>query len=493
MKYLFTILCLCLLTCKTPQNEVVERPNILFLFADDQTFDALNALGNKQINTPHLDQLVREGFTFTHAFNQGSWSGAVCVVSRAMLASGRYIYHAREDLMRVPLWGQVMGEVGYQTFLTGKWHNEAPSALKSFQTAKSVGAGMYETYGGVGGPGYHRPVAGSDDRWSPSDTSLLGHWSPKFYDIVSDGTNKKKTDEYTVHQHTSEVYADHAIDFIEQQTIQKESRPFFMYVAFNAPHDPRQSPKEYVDQYPLEDIKLPDAYLPEHPFDQGEKLTLRDEILAPIPRTEYAIKKHLQEYYAIITHLDAQIGRILKALKESGKYENTYIIFTADHGLAVGKHGLLGKQNQYDHSVRVPMVIVGPDIPAQQKSDALVYLQSMYPTTCDLVGISIPGTVEFKSLLPLLKNQDGGEEAIFGSYKDYQRMVRTKTHKLILYPEVGQSQFFDLQNDPDELQNSIAEPGNQEIVRSLYNQLLTLQQEVGDTLVLPPLNLDTSE
>ena len=486
MKYLTIVFCFCVLTCSPAQKKVVEKPNFLFLFADDQTFDAVNALGNRQIKTPNLDQLVRDGFTFTHAFNQGSWSGAVCIVSRAMLACGRYIYHAREDLMKVPLWGQVMGESGYHTFLTGKWHNGDPSALKSFQSARSVGAGMYETYGGAGGPGYHRPAEGSEDRWSPYDTSLLGHWSPTYFDIVSENTNRIKTGKYTVRKHTSEVYADHAIDFIEQQQV--SSKPFFMYVAFNAPHDPRQSPREIIDQYPLDSISLPESFLPEHPFDQGEKMTLRDEILAPFPRTEYAIKKHLQEYYAIITHLDAQIGRILQALRESGKYQNTYIIFTADHGLAVGKHGLLGKQNQYDHSIRVPMILVGPDIPAGSKSDALVYLQSIYPTTCELAGVSVPGSVEFKSLLPILQGQDGGEEAIFGSYRDFQRMVRTRGHKLILYPEAGQSQLFDLQNDPLELQNLHSEPGNQEILQSLYNQLLTLQTVVGDTLVLPPLN-----
>ena len=146
-----------------------------------------------------------------------------------------------------------------------------------------------------------------------------------------------------------------------------------MYVAFNAPHDPRQAPKEFVDRYPLESIELPPNYLPEHPFDQGERYTLRDEILAPFPRTEEAIKIHMQEYYAIISHMDYEIGRILEKLETLGIADNTYIIFTADHGLAVGQHGLLGKQNQYDHSIRVPLVINGPDIQAGTSTDALVY------------------------------------------------------------------------------------------------------------------------
>lgn len=487
MKYVIILFALFLSGCRHPEKTIAPKPNFLFLLADDLTFDAINVLGNRQVKTPHLDQLVRDGFTFTHAFNQGSWSGAVCVVSRAMLASGRYIYHAREDLLKVPLWGQVMGESGYQTFLTGKWHNGPETALKSFQSGKAVGAGMYETKGGVGGPGYYRPVVGEEHRWSPDDTTLLGHWSPTFYDIVPAENGPVRSQEYTVHRHTSEVYADQAIDFIEDQVHRKSNQPFFMYVSFNAPHDPRQSPKEYLDRYPLDEIKLPASYRTEHPFDQGEKMTLRDEILAPIPRTELAVKTHLREYYAIISHLDDQIGRILDALKKSGKSGETYIIFTSDHGLAVGKHGLLGKQNQYDHSIRVPFIITGPGIPAGQQSDALVYLQSVFPTTCELAGVPVPSTVEFASLLPVMHGLRPGEESIFGSYKDYQRMIRTREYKLILYPEAGETQFFDLRSDPEELTNLQVDPDNVETARSLYNQLLILQKMVGDTLHLPEL------
>ncbi|MCB0686261.1 MAG: sulfatase-like hydrolase/transferase [Saprospiraceae bacterium] len=482
MRFYYWAAILILFSCDKPvKNDHPEKPNFLFLFADDLTFDGLNSLGNDEIKTPNLDALKRRGFTFTHAFNQGSWSGAVCVVSRAMLACGRYIYHARDDINTAPLWGEVMGQSGYKTFMTGKWHNGHQTVYKSFQTAKSVGAGMYETKGGMQGPGYHRPVVGEEDFWSPYDTTLLGHWFPKFYDIVTTDTGKVTTPEYRVHRHTSEIYADNAIEFLNEQKGYVD-QPFFMYVAFNAPHDPRQAPKEFLDMYPLDEVAVPDNYLPEHPFDQGEKMTLRDELLAPIPRTEYAVKKHRQEYYAIITHLDQQIGRILEALERNGQANNTYIIFTADHGLAVGKHGLLGKQNQYDHSIRVPMIIVGPDIPQDRTSDELVYLQSAFPTTCELAGITPPSDVEFRSVLPIIKQGQSGETAIFGSYKDYQRMVRTKEYKLILYPEVHQNQLFKLSDDPLEMHNAFDNSDNAPIIQSLYKQLTKLQEEVGDTL-----------
>ena len=180
-----------------------------------------------------------------------------------------------------------------------------------------------------------------------------------------DSIEKKAGEKYYMSRHTSELYADKAVNYLETKA-GKDGKPFFMYVAFNAPHDPRQSPKEFLDMYPREQVKVPANFLPEHPFDQGDS-KIRDEELAPFPRTEEAVKLHRQEYYAIITHADYEIGRILDALEKSGQDKNTYIIFTSDHGLAVGMHGLMGKQNQYECSVRMPLIFTGPGIKAGAK------------------------------------------------------------------------------------------------------------------------------
>ena len=467
---------------KSPEKGSAKRPNILFLFADDMAYNALGAMGNTVVKTPNLDKLASKGFMFTHAFNQGSWSGAVCVVSRAMLNSGRFIYHARNDINEVPLWGEVLGQNGYNTFLTGKWHNGDPTVLKSFQQAKSIGKGMFETLGGPTGTGYRRPTP-TNDIWSASDTSLLGHWTPEVKDIVYSDSGKAIGVPYIAHKHTSTLYADQAIAYLSEREQAEEADPFFMYVAFNAPHDPRQAPQPYLDMYPIEDIPLPESYLPEHPFDQGERYTLRDEILGPFPRTEEAVKRHLQEYYAITTHMDAEIGRILEALEASGASENTYVIFTADHGLAVGSHGLLGKQNSYDHSIRVPLIFTGPGIPSNRTSDALVYLQSVHPTTFDLVDLPTPSHVEFESLhAHFYTDEANGEEEIFGSYKDFQRMLRTQTHKYILYPEAQEVQLFNLIEDPNELHNLANNPESKDLLQDLHQRLTRLQEKVGDPL-----------
>ena len=136
---------------------------------------------------------------------------------------------------------------------------------------------------------------------------------------------------------------------------------------------------------------------------------------------------HIQEYYAIISHADYQIGRILDALEQSGQADNTIIILSADQGLAVGQHGLMGKQDQYDHSVRMPLVICGPNLPKNKKINAMVYLQSMFATTCEMAGITTPETVQFHSLVPLLKGKtERLYDSIYGAYKESQRMVRTE-------------------------------------------------------------------
>ncbi|MEN8248294.1 MAG: sulfatase-like hydrolase/transferase, partial [Bacteroidota bacterium] len=393
----------------------VKKPNFLFIITDDQTYNAIHALGNNEIKTPNMDRLVDEGFTFTHAFNPGSWTAAVCIASRCMLNTGQSVFRASknisyfprkkqnvEDRTEVPLWGEVLRQNGYENFLTGKWHLSDKAALKSFDFAHAIGQGMYETYDSQGSkaPGYNREKA-DDTPWKPWEKEFTGHWAPKVKDIIYDENESAKIGAfYTVNQHTSELYADNAINYLLTKA-KNSDKPFFMYVAFNAPHDPRQSPKEFVDMYPVEKIDIPTNYLPEHPFNQGDN-RVRDEKLAPFPRSKDAVQLHRSEYYAIITHADREIGRILKALEVSGKMDNTYVILTSDHGLAVGQHGLIGKQNLYDHSIRMPLIIKGPGLEAGEKSDEMVYLQSMYATTCELAGIQIPETVEYKSLKDLM-------------------------------------------------------------------------------------------
>ena len=450
--------------------EEAGKPNILFLLTDDQSYETIRELGQTDIDTPHLDRFVQQGTTFTHAYNMGSWSPAVCVASRAMLVTGRQIWDAQRASQRLEkerqagvLWPQLMHAAGYHTSLTGKWHINVP-AQQCFDIVRHVRPGMPKTVPDA----YDRPQADRPDPWSPSETSRGGYWEGG--------------------QHWSEVTADDAIDFIEDA---KKTSPFFLYVAFNAPHDPRQSPQEYVDQYPLDRVEMPQNFLPEYPYRDamGAPHSLRDEKLAPLPRTELAIKTHRREYYAIISHLDAQIGRILNALEKSGQAKNTWIFLTADHGLSVGHHGLIGKQNMYDDSVRVPLVVVGPDVPPNKRLDTPVYLQDIMPTTLALAGITPPEHIFFHSLLPLINGErtQSYYPSIYGAYLDRQRAMTRAGWKLIAYPRAGVLRLFDLQNDPLEMQDLADAPQHRARKQELFAQLEELQQQLKDPLDLSSL------
>jgi choline-sulfatase len=448
-------------------DDLSTKPNILFIFSDDQCFDLVGALGNDEIETPNLDRLVRSGLTFTHAYNMGSWSGAVCVASRTMLNTGRFLWRAdavsassEREREEGRWWSELMKAAGYETYMTGKWHVRA-SAEKSFDFATNVRPGMPNDTP----EGYNRPIEGQVDPWSPYDPRFGGFWKGG--------------------KHWSEVLADDADVFLKQAA--ERDKPFFMYLAFNAPHDPRQSPKQYVDRYPWEQIRVPDSFLPEYPYKDGMGCGkgLRDERLAPFPRTPFSIQVNRQEYYAIATHMDAQLGRILDSLERTGKADRTYIIFTSDHGLAVGRHGLMGKQNMYDHSVRVPLILSGPGIPKDRRIDGDVYLQDVMPTALELAGAAVPEYVDFKSLMPIVRGQrDRNYDAIYGAYLRLQRMVRQDGFKLILYPAIQQALLFDLRADPGETKNLADDPQHQATKRKLFAALLELQQALDDPLDL---------
>ncbi len=445
-----------------------SKPNILFVFADDLCYEAIGAFGYTDIDTPNLDRLVRNGTTFTHAYNMGSWSGAVCVASRCMLVTGRYLWHANriyktteQEREAGRFWSEHLKRAGYDTYFTGKWHIQA-DAEKAFHVARHIRPGMPNQTDA----GYNRPLEGQPDPWSPYDRSFDGFWKGG--------------------RHWSAVTADDAVDYIDMAGASEN--PFFMYVAFNAPHDPRQAPKSFVEDYPLDRIALPINYLPEYPFKDsiGCSAKLRDEKLGPFPRTTHAVKVHRQEYYAIITHLDQQIGRIFKALDDSGKADNTFIFFSADHGLAVGHHGLFGKQNLYDHSVRVPFLVSGPGVPHGHSIDAPIYLQDVMPTSLELAGVDKPEHVDFHSLLPLIHGEtaESAYDAVYGAYLALQRSVIDDGYKLILYPEINKARLYNLANDPHELHDLADNPESAPIIKKLFARLLDLGKEVGDELDL---------
>lgn len=493
---LTAVILLC--SCQEKPKQEEAAPNIVFLFADDYTYEAIHALGNNVIQTPNLDRLVNQGTTFTHAYNMGGWNGAICVASRSMIISGMSIWNAQNTTAKwrdgnsVALnntWGRILASNGYNTYMTGKWHVDAKADFV-FDTARNIRPGMpddlrskadwaaiYKAFEegepvkSMMPPAYFRPVDENDTIWSPTDPAYKGFWEGG--------------------KHWSEVIKDDALDFL-QDASQKED-PFFMYLAFNAPHDPRQSPQSFLDKYKIDDIPVPENWLPEYPFRDAmnSSFSMRDEALAPFPRTPFAIKTHLKEYYAIITHLDEQVGKILDALEALGKMDNTYIFFAGDHGLSVGHHGLLGKQSMFDHSIRIPLMMVGPGIPKGQRIKEDVYLQDIMATSLDLAHVEKPDYVDFNSLLPLAKGEtQKGHlgDGVYGAFeKGSQRMIRKDGYKLIVYPKINKLLLFNMEKDPLEMTDLAELPENEGLVQSMFFDLMALQKQMNDPLDLREL------
>lgn len=405
-----------------------SRPNVLFLFTDDQRADTIAALGNPAIHTPNLDGLVRSGFTFRNAYCMGGDRPAVCLPSRTMLLSGRSLFHLKTLTGASPSLPVAMRDAGYETYHHGKRGN------------------------------------------SPHDIQARFD-----HDLYLANDEKERRSGYPGRE-----IADRAIRFLHDRDTEK---PFVMYLAFANPHDPRVVEGASRGRYDEGRLPLPANYRPFHPFNNGE-LTVRDEALAPWPRTPEVVRKHLTDYYGVITHLDQQIGRILGALRESGEFDRTIIVFSSDHGLAIGSHGLFGKQNVYEDGMKVPLIFSGPGIP-HGESQAFAYLYDIFPTVCDLAAAPIPQPIDGRSLAPVMKGQVSGvRDTVFLAYRSFQRSVRLGDWKLIRYPDVDTTQLFNLRDDPDETRNLAGDPGYSARVLAMLSLLERQQSAFGDTLPL---------
>lgn len=446
LKVLTGLLLGCLASTAVKAADAPARPNVLFLFADDMRADSIAALGNPTVKTPNLDTLVKRGFVMRNAYCLGGNSAAVCTPSRNMLLSGKAFFRWKDfappnnpkqkggiapgDGPNFPL---SMKGAGYVTYHHGKKGNTAPLIQAKFDINKYLANDEAERRSGEPGK-----------------------------EIVDD-----------------------AITFLRERPA--DAKPFCMYLAFGNPHDPRVAAQKYLDQYDRDSIPLPKNYRPVHPFDNGE-MTVRDEKLLPWPRTEADVRRTLHEYYATITALDFHIGRLLQSLKELGKLDNTLIVFSADQGIAVGSHGLLGKQNLYDAGMKSPLVFAGPGVP-HGESNTLMYLLDIYPTVCDLVGAESPEGIDGVSFRSVISGQKPAiRRELFLSYLSVQRAIRDERWKLIRYPQVNVTQLFDLQADPDEMHNLAGESAHSERVKTMLTRLAELQPIWGDTAPLTVAN-----
>ncbi|MBP85371.1 MAG: choline-sulfatase [Planctomycetaceae bacterium] len=444
--------------------EPASRPNVLFLLSDDQRPDTIAALGNQHIETPNLDMLARRGVAFTRAV----CANPICTPSRAEILSGCSSFEngvldfGRKINPELKLWPQAMRDAGYSSWYVGKWHNDGKPVQRGFVGTRGLFTG--------GGGKWWKDQAD----WKGFPVTGYRGW------IFQDDEGHKFPERGVgLTPDISANFADAAIDVIQQE----RKQPFFLQVCFTAPHDPLFFPNDYEKKYSADTIPLPSNFLSEHPFDHGN-FDGRDEKLLPWPRTPQIVRKNLAVYYAVISHMDEQIGRIIDSLRETKQLDNTIIIFSSDHGLAVGSHGLRGKQSMYEHTINVPLIVAGPSIPSGERRSAQVYLRDLYPTTCELTGIKIPKTVRAKSFAKAIADAEAKTHPhVFCYFRDKQRMVRDSRWKLIHYPAIDRWQLFDLDTDPHELKNLADDLKHAKVMERLHAVLRSEQKKVSDPVL----------
>lgn len=451
----------------------MKKTNVLFIITDDQRFDTIHALGNDEIITPNLDRLVERGTAFTRAHIAGGTCGAVCMPSRAMVLSGRNPFHLEELGGNIPSQHKTIGEVfkanGYETIGLGKWHNGCPAYARSFtQGAKIFFGGMWDHW--------NVPTC----RYDP--TGEYDNVINFVVDFFKDNEPlAQHCDEFSPGKHSSTLLTDAAIDLLKENA--GKDKPFFMYLAYLAPHDPRTMPDSFREMYDPEKIKLPPNF--QEVIDTNYPLMVhRDEHLAAYPRKESEIKKHIAEYFAMITHLDSEIGRLLDALRESGEEENTIVVFTGDNGLAVGQHGWLGKEDIYEHGVRVPLVMAGPGIAENKRNEAYVYLYDIFPTLCEKLGIEIPESVDGQSFAQLLDGEHGESQRdeLYLIFDEFVRGVKDNNYKLIEYRNGDNEDdkwtfLYDIKNDPWETNNLAASEEYKNKIKELREKIMEHRDE----------------
>ena len=450
-----------------------SRPNIIVIIADDHRYESIGGNGNRVVRTPHLDALAARGSSFDGAHCQGGMHGAVCVPSRATLMTGHSIFASTmdptgRDFTRaiaippdLPMLPRLLRDAGYETHAIGKWHNDAATFARSFSDCGPV------MFGGMSDH-YRVPLRSFDPTGRYPDEEI----------VTGDGFS-------------TDIFTDAAVDYLNRD---HAAAPFCLYVAYTAPHDPRTPPADYrVDPHTIE---LSPNIAPMHPFDNGW-MTGRDERLAGWPRREDEIRRHVADYYGMITHLDTAIGRIVEAVERIGGIEDTVVIYTADHGLALGQHGLMGKQNLYEHSLRIPLIMAGPGVPAGARSSALVWHGDTTATIRALGGLPVDPTLDGVDLLPVVRGQTPAPRDVFGGAFGYgQRMIRDERYKLIQYslippslkdasltPGSETSQLFDLEDDPWETANLSNLPGMRPIQERLEQRLLEWRRQVDDPVL----------
>jgi len=434
-----------------------SKPNVLFLICDDLNCD-LACYGHPLVNSPNIDRLAKRGVRFEHAYCQYP----LCGPSRASFMTGLYpdqtlirrnAIYVREHLPNVQTMSQMFRSNGYFATRIGKiYHYNVPK---------------------------HIGTSGHDDPYSwdatinprgrdKTDEDLIFSLRPGSFGgtlswLAADGTDEEKTDG---------IAATAAVQLLKQHA--KQKTPFFLAVGLFRPHTPYVAPKKYFEMYPTERIdvpKLPDGYLATLPKPARQSITRKkDQVNLPDKLARQAI----QAYYASITFADAQVGRILDALDESGLSKNTVVVFTSDHGYHMGEHGHWQKTTLFENAARVPLIIAAPGMSAVGKTATVpAEMVDFYPTLAELCGLRAPANLPGVSLAATLNNAGARpRESAFTQYGSGYS-IRTDRYRYTEWGENGQdgAELYDHQSDSAEMVNLAMRAANAETVARLSKVL----------------------
>lgn len=446
-----------------------KKPNVVFILTDDQRFDTIHALGNNEISTPNLDRLVSRGAAFTHAYIPGGTASAVCMPSRAMINSSRTLFNLVQNGKEIPQCDTTMGQsfsnAGYNCHGIGKWHNGTESYTRSFSSGDDIFFGGMWDHWNV--PVCDYRADGNYDCEIPFVPNFSGNQIPVH--VLADKIHAGV--------HSTELFSTDAINFINGYN---EDKPFILYLSYLAPHDPRTMPEKYRTMYKAEDITLTPNFMEMPAFSFGWADRGRDEAVASFPRDPQEIKQHIADYYAMISHIDDNVGKIVDALENKNILDDTIIVFCGDNGLAIGQHGLLGKQSVYEHSVHIPLLISGPGIAPDTKLNQYVYLLDVYPTLCELCGVEIPASVEGKSFAKMFSDSEFVTRSdLYFAFQARIRGIADGKYKLIEYrtDKLKLTQLFDLEKDPWERHNFYDFNGYDKIVERLRTRMKEYRNE----------------
>ncbi len=423
-----------------------KRPNVLFVAVDDMNND-IGAYGSRQVKSPHIDRLAARGIRFDRAYTQFP----LCSPSRVSLMTGlrpgrTKVFdlktNFRDHLPDVVTMPQLFTKNGYFAARVGKiFHYGNPGDIGT---------------SGLDDPKSWQQVVNPRGRDKDEENKLTIHTPGKGLGasltyLASDGTDE---------EHTDGKVANEAIKLMEAH----KDAPFFLAVGFYRPHCPYIAPKKYFDLYPLETITFPEQAADEK--DRHPEVALGSTKPWPLFGVNLTqARESKRAYYAAISFVDAQLGRVLDALDRLKLADNTIVVFWSDHGYHLGEHGLWMKQSLFEESARTPLIFAGPGI-GKGVSSRPVELLDMYPTLADLAGLKPPADLQGASLRPLLKNPKAAWKRAAYTETRGGHSVRTERYRYTEWP--GHRELYDHQTDPREEKNLADDPKQTKTVAELH-------------------------